>query len=101
MQWLTCKTHKCFEIAKMQLDAGAVGVTCAKPTEALQFIESGILLSFTNSPKGINVPSITIAYPIVELIKLDKLLQSQKAHNNKTTLRFIVDSEYGADIMAK
>ena len=46
------KTHKCLEIARMQMECGAVGITASKPQEALVFIEAGI-------------PSVTVAYPVV------------------------------------
>ena len=36
------KTHKCVEIAKLQLDAGAVGITCAKVGEAEAMVDGGI-----------------------------------------------------------
>lgn len=36
------KTHKCPEIAKMQLDAGAVGIAVAKPGEAEAMADAGI-----------------------------------------------------------
>lgn len=36
------KTHKTIEIARMQLDAGASGITAAKPSEAAPFIAAGI-----------------------------------------------------------
>lgn len=36
------KTHKTIEIARMQLAAGAVGITCAKTTEAEVLIEAGV-----------------------------------------------------------
>jgi D-serine deaminase-like pyridoxal phosphate-dependent protein len=36
------KTHKCPRIAKMQLAEGAVGITCAKVSEAEVFASSGI-----------------------------------------------------------
>ena len=36
------KTHKTIEIARMQLEAGAVGITCAKSTEAQVLIEAGV-----------------------------------------------------------
>lgn len=36
------KTHKCPHIAKMQLAKGAVGITCAKVSEAEVFASSGI-----------------------------------------------------------
>lgn len=36
------KTHKIPEIARMQIEAGAVGIACQKLTEAQVFIEAGI-----------------------------------------------------------
>ena len=36
------KTHKCVEIARMQIAAGAIGITCAKLGEAEAFASGGI-----------------------------------------------------------
>lgn len=36
------KSHKCIEIAKMQIRAGAKGITCAKLGEARDLVEAGI-----------------------------------------------------------
>jgi D-serine deaminase-like pyridoxal phosphate-dependent protein len=36
------KTHKCIEIAREQLDAGAIGITCATVWEARALVEAGI-----------------------------------------------------------
>ena len=36
------KTHKTVEIARLQLEAGAVGITCAKTTEAEVLVEAGV-----------------------------------------------------------
>ena len=36
------KTHKIPEIARMQIDAGAIGIACQKLTEAQVFVEAGI-----------------------------------------------------------
>lgn len=36
------KTHKTVEIVRMQLEAGAVGITCAKTTEAEVLVEAGV-----------------------------------------------------------
>lgn len=56
------KTHKTAEIAKMQLDAGAIGVTCAKLGEAEALIDSGV------------VNDVFIAYQIVGPRKIARLL---------------------------
>src|SRR3954466_3900440 len=57
------KTHKSTHIARMQLKAGAVGLTCAKLGEAEVLVDQG----------GVN--DILIAYPIVGEIKIQRLLQ--------------------------
>lgn len=36
------KTHKCIEIAREQLDAGAIGITCATVWEARALVDGGI-----------------------------------------------------------
>ena len=56
------KTHKSPHIARMQLAAGAVGLTCAKLGEAEVLVEQG------------GVTDILIAYPIVGDIKIRRLL---------------------------
>jgi D-serine deaminase-like pyridoxal phosphate-dependent protein len=55
------KTHKCVQIARLQLDAGAVGVTCAKLGEAEALIDGG-------------VTDILIANQIVGPIKIARLV---------------------------
>src|SRR4051795_10282558 len=57
------KTHKSPHIARMQLEAGAVGLTCAKLGEAEVLVDQG------------SVTDILIAYPIVGEIKIQRLLQ--------------------------
>ncbi len=56
------KTHKSVEIARRQLAAGAVGLTCAKLSEALALLPSG-------------VRSIFLAHSLVSPHKADKLRQ--------------------------
>jgi D-serine deaminase-like pyridoxal phosphate-dependent protein len=56
------KTHKSPHIARMQLNAGAVGLTCAKLGEAEVLVDQG------------GVTDILIAYPIVGDIKIRRLL---------------------------
>ena len=36
------KTHKCSALARAQLEAGAVGICCATPHEALAFLKAGV-----------------------------------------------------------
>ncbi|RKN80499.1 alanine racemase [Paenibacillus ginsengarvi] len=56
------KTHKTPQIAKMQLNAGAIGIAVAKLGEAEVIAEAG-------------VGSILIAYPIVGKTKLERLMR--------------------------
>lgn len=56
------KTHKCVEIANLQLDAGAVGITCAKVGEAEALADGGI-------------PDILIANQIVGPLKIARLMK--------------------------
>ena len=44
------KTHKCVEIAKMQLAAGAIGICCAKLGEAEALAEGGVSTILITSP---------------------------------------------------
>ena len=54
------KTHKMVEIARMQIEAGADGITCAKLGEAEVWVENGF-------------DDILIAYPLVGEAKLARL----------------------------
>ena len=80
------KTHKCLEIARLQLEEGAVGITAAKTDEALPFVQDG-------------VPSLTIAYPLVSDAKLDRLIQACQRHG--TDLRLVVDSAAGKQAITR
>jgi D-serine deaminase-like pyridoxal phosphate-dependent protein len=79
------KTHKCREIARLQLAAGATGLTASKTDEALVFIEDG-------------APSLTVAYPVLDPRKLDRLLKT--AREKGCDLRMLADSEQGATALA-
>ena len=80
------KTHKCIELARQQIDAGATGITSSKVDEALVFINNGIR-------------SVTVAYPLVVDSKLDRLIAAARAHD--VDLRLIVDSPAGVDAIAQ
>lgn len=56
-----CKTHKCSRIAKMQIEAGAIGISAAKLSEAESLIKQGIR-------------NILITSPIVSEPKLNRLM---------------------------
>jgi D-serine deaminase-like pyridoxal phosphate-dependent protein len=59
------KTHKVPEIARMQLTAGAVGIVCAKVSEAEPFAAAGI-------------EDICIAYPVVGEMKWRRIAELAK-----------------------
>ncbi|MGC9522456.1 MAG: D-TA family PLP-dependent enzyme [Anaerolineae bacterium] len=66
------KTHKVPEIAHMQMDAGAVGITCQKISEAEVFAEAGL-------------DDIFIPYNVVGDVKLARLMQlAQRARISVT-----------------
>ncbi len=73
------KTHKSPEIAKLQLTAGAVGITCAKISEAEIMAAGGL-------------KDILIANEIIGAQKLKRLIELAK----KVKLGVAVDSEFGA-----
>ena len=79
------KTHKSVEIARMQIAAGAVGITASKSTEAMEFIRCGI-------------PSVTIAYPVIERPKIARLLRAGIDHGVRLCL--VVDSLPGVEAIA-
>ena len=78
------KTHKSIELARLQLKAGAVGVTASKPTEALVFVEAC-------------VPSVTIAYPVIHPDRLDSVLQAAK--DRDVDVQFIAGDETGVTVL--
>jgi D-serine deaminase-like pyridoxal phosphate-dependent protein len=69
------KTHKCAEIARLQMDQGAHGLTCAKSSEAITFLHAG----FKN---------ILVAAPIFSESKLEYLLKEFKEHDAILSLVF-------------
>ena len=68
------KTHKCVEIARLQLAAGAAGITCAKVGEAEALAEGGI-------------PDILIANQVIGPIKIARLVELAR----RCTLTVAVD----------
>jgi D-serine deaminase-like pyridoxal phosphate-dependent protein len=83
------KTHKTAEVARMQKESGAIGITCAKLGEAEAIAEAGVF------------DDIFIANQIIGPKKLERLV----ALMEQVKLRVAVDSAEGAqglqDAMAK
>jgi D-serine deaminase-like pyridoxal phosphate-dependent protein len=80
------KTHKSVGIARRQVSLGAVGLTCAKPDEALVFVEAGF-------------PSVTLAFPVIEAGRLDRLLAA--AASRGAEIRTIADHGTGVAALAE
>jgi len=55
------KTHKSPDLARAQIAAGAIGLTVAKPAEALVFLDAGI-------------DDLLIAYPLIDRRKIERVL---------------------------
>ncbi|MDY6810506.1 MAG: alanine racemase, partial [Actinomycetota bacterium] len=86
------KTHKCAQIARRQLDAGAVGLTVATIGEAEMFAAA-----LTSSRTDSAPVDLFIAYPLwVTATKGDRL----RALAQQTRLRLAVDSVVGAQQLA-
>ncbi|TMV49142.1 hypothetical protein FE783_15885 [Paenibacillus mesophilus] len=78
------KTHKIPQLARMQIAAGAVGVTVAKVGEAEVMADAGI-------------PDIMVAYPVVGEAKLARLARLAQ----KSRITVAVDSEEAAIPLAE
>jgi D-serine deaminase-like pyridoxal phosphate-dependent protein len=79
------KTHKSHQIARLQLENGASGLTCAKPGEAVAMLGSG-------------APSVTVAYPVVAAEKADRVMRA--AREGGAEARFVADSMEGVAALA-
>jgi len=79
------KTHKSVEIARMQVDAGAAGITCAKVSEAEVMAEGGLR-------------DIFIAYPLVGTGKIERAMLLAKKLER---LILAVDSHAGAQALSE
>jgi D-serine deaminase-like pyridoxal phosphate-dependent protein len=75
-----CKTHKCSKIALMQQEAGAIGISAAKLSEAEVLIKHGI-------------HSVLITSPIVSINKMPRLLACLKQANE---LILVIDNPQNA-----
>ncbi|CAM9126472.1 unnamed protein product, partial [Phaeothamnion confervicola] len=76
------KTHKSLNIARLQLDMGAVGLCVARAHEAIVFLE------------GLpGLPSITVTYPFLSPREVARLCEAAAVAN--CDLRLVVDSAAG------
>jgi D-serine deaminase-like pyridoxal phosphate-dependent protein len=79
------KTHKSLEIGRRQLAHGATGLTVASVDEALVFLSG-------------DVASITIARPVVDVRKFQRLFSHPAAKH--ADLSIVVDSEQGCEAVS-
>jgi D-serine deaminase-like pyridoxal phosphate-dependent protein len=77
------KTHKTPQIAKLQLAAGAIGITCAKVGEAEAMVEAGL-------------DDVLIAYPVVSDLKIKRLV----ALMDRARMIVALDSREAAEALA-
>ncbi len=79
------KTHKTPQVARLQIGAGAIGITCAKLGEAEVMISQG------------GVDDILLAYPVVGEIKIQRLLCLM----NKARMIVALDSREAAAALSR
>lgn len=80
------KTHKSVELATLQKEHGASGLTASKPSEAEVFIHAGF-------------SDILVAYPVIDPDRIIPLLQA--AESRRASVAFIADSTDGLCALAK
>ena len=79
------KMHKSLWLAGLQRQAGAAGVTAAKASEAVVFLEGGFR-------------DVTVAYPLLDRRKIARLLAA--ARQAGASLRLVVDSPASVEAIA-
>lgn len=79
------KTHKSLEIARLQIAAGAIGISCAKVGEAEVMVNQG------------GIDDVLLAYPIVGALKYDRIV----ALMEKARIAVAVDSSEAIDTIAR
>lgn len=80
------KTHKTLEIARLQQEHGAIGLTASKPDEAEVFVRSGF-------------QDVLLAYPVIDAARVTSLLQV--AGEKRATVTFIADSPEGVAALSQ
>ncbi|MCO5218147.1 MAG: alanine racemase [Thermomicrobiales bacterium] len=79
------KTHKSIEIARLQMAAGAVGITCAKVGEAEVMVNEG------------DIDDVLLAYPIVGAKKYERIVKLME----KARIAVAVDSATAIEMIAQ
>lgn len=99
-----CKSHKSPEIARMQLDAGAIGITCAKLSEAELMVEHGIgpLLianQIVTPAKLARLAALQTRQEVIAAVDNPQVvpLMGEAARAQGTTLPVIIELDIGLD----
>lgn len=79
------KTHKSLEIARLQIAAGAIGISCAKVGEAEVMVNQG------------GIDDILLAYPIVGALKYQRIVSLME----KARIAVAVDSAEAIETIAR
>lgn len=79
------KTHKCLEIARLQIAAGATGITCAKVGEAEVMVNEG------------GIDDVLLAYPIFGAKKYERIV----ALMEKARIAVAIDSAAAVEAIGK
>lgn len=79
------KTHKSLWLAGLQRQAGAAGITAAKASEAMVFLEGGFR-------------DVTVAYPLLDGAKIARLLAATRDSGARLTL--VADSAMAIGVLA-
>ncbi|AWM86381.1 alanine racemase [Microvirga sp. 17 mud 1-3] len=80
------KTHKSIELAALQHEHGAEGLTASKPSEAEIFVRAGF-------------KDVLVAYPVIDPERIIPLLRA--ADCNRASVTFIADSREGLTAVEK
>lgn len=98
------KTHKTPEIAHMQMDNGAVGITAAKLSEAEVFVKAGIKDVFIGFPTigeikaeraALLAKRCRLIVGVDSIIGIEQLSNSASKHNSKIEVRVEIDTGLG------
>jgi D-serine deaminase-like pyridoxal phosphate-dependent protein len=79
------KTHKCIQIARLQIAAGAIGITCAKVGEAEVMVNQG------------GIEEVMLAYPTIGDAKIRRLVPLME----KARIIVAVDSLEAANLISQ
>ncbi|WJR80338.1 DSD1 family PLP-dependent enzyme [Bradyrhizobium sp. NP1] len=81
------KTHKSIEIARLQIEAGAIGIACATVTEAEMLVTAGL-------------PDVLLTAPVADPAKFARLAALNRRSPLKITVDHVEQVRAAADVVA-